>query len=194
MFEARSSCSIPRAGRWWRALAFGRAIRGFDMTTTVGKTILLPSDDDKARARLSPNASCESMCAFVLLGGTRRYVPPQARVLVHRSGLETRALGRRESSYSAKELGVVQHDIGGLRAIRSRWAAPSSSWTTALRVPPWKPMYALAPDEVHRMRLANLESLSREDIAPGSAQASWDAAPAFADALATVTQTQGGRD
>jgi hypothetical protein len=30
------------------ALALGRAIRRFDMTTTVGKTIVLPSHDGKA--------------------------------------------------------------------------------------------------------------------------------------------------
>src|SRR5207248_618405 len=50
------------------ALALGRAIRRFDMTTTVGKTIVLPSHDDAARAKLSPDATCESMCAFLLLG------------------------------------------------------------------------------------------------------------------------------
>ncbi len=54
------------------ALELGTLIRRFDMTTTVGKTIALPSDDGEARAKLSPAASCQSMCAFLLLGDARR--------------------------------------------------------------------------------------------------------------------------
>jgi len=55
------------------ALALGRAIRKFDMTTTVGKTTLLPAVGKNApRAIISNSASCESMCAFLLLAGTRR--------------------------------------------------------------------------------------------------------------------------
>src|SRR5215470_2370724 len=48
------------------ALALGRAIRRLDMTTTVGKTTLVPPTDGGApRAALSPKAQCESMCAFI---------------------------------------------------------------------------------------------------------------------------------
>ena len=179
-----------RGGSVVASLALGRAIRGFDMTTTVGKTIVLPSDDGRARARLSPNASCESMCAFVLLGGTRRHVPPQARVLVHMIWLGDKRDRAREVSYTAEELGLVQQDIGGIARYTVEMGGAIELLETALRVPPWKPMYALAPDEVRRMRLTNLESLLGE----GSAQASREAAPAFADALATGTQTQGGRE
>jgi hypothetical protein len=176
------------------ALALGRAIRRFDMTTTVGKTIVLPSDDGKARARLSPHASCESMCVFVLLGGTRRYVPPPARVLVHMIWLGDKRDRAQEESYTAEELGLVQQDIGGIARYTVEMGGAIELLETALQVPPWKPMYALAPDEVHRMRLTTLESLFREDIAAAGVQASRQTAPASASANALATQTQGGRD
>jgi hypothetical protein len=169
------------------SLALGRAIRRFDMTTTVGKTVVLPSDDGRARTRLSPDASCESMCAFLLLGGTRRYVPPQSRVLVHMIWLGNKRDRAQEASYTAEELGLVQQDIGSIARYVVEMGGSIELLETALRVPPWKPMYLLAPDEVHRMRLTTLERLSGEDIASVGAQA-----PANANALATVAQAQGG--
>src|SRR5262249_3032639 len=62
-------------------LTLGRAIRNLAMVTTIGKTTPLPHGD--RRARLSPDGNCESMCAFLLLAGASRYVPPEAQVLVH---------------------------------------------------------------------------------------------------------------
>src|SRR5262249_36029778 len=64
-------------------LALGRAIRNLGMVTTIGKTTPLPpAGNGERRAMLSPDGNCESMCAFLLLAGARRYVPPQAHVLV----------------------------------------------------------------------------------------------------------------
>ena len=140
------------------ALALGRAIRRFDMTTTVGKTILLASDDGEARATLSPNASCESMCAFLLLGGVRRYVPPEARVLVHMIWLGAKSNRAQEASYTAEELGVVQQDIGSMARYTVDMGGSIELLETALRVPPWQPMYALAAEELRRMRLTTLDS------------------------------------
>jgi hypothetical protein len=67
---------------------------------------------------------------------------------------------------------------------------------TALRVPPWEPLYALAPDEIHRLRLTTLVRLSDQDIGPVAARPAPRATPAFApsDALATVAATRGGND
>ncbi|HWL73753.1 MAG TPA: hypothetical protein VNQ74_07780, partial [Burkholderiaceae bacterium] len=131
----------------------------------------------------------------VLLGGTRRYVPPQARVLVHMIWLGNKLDRAQEASYTAEELGLVQQDIGGIARYTVEMGGAIELLETALRVPPWKPMYALAPDEIHRMRLTTLESLFDEDITP-VATVPKEAAPvpANANALATVTQTQGGRD
>jgi len=166
------------------ALELGRAIRGFDMTTTVGKTIVLTSDDGVPRAELSPDASCESMCAFLLLGGTRRYVPPEAHVLVHMIWLGDRAEHAQEASYTARELGIVQRDIGRIARYTVEMGGGIELLETALRVPPWEPLYALGADEIHRLRLTTLDRLFDEDIGP----------VAKSNALATVAPIHGGND
>src|SRR3954451_15781462 len=56
-------------------LELGRMIRRLDMTTTVGRTATEKGSD--SQVILSPRADCESMCAFVLLAGTRRYIPSE---------------------------------------------------------------------------------------------------------------------
>src|SRR6266508_2983151 len=96
-------------------LALGRAIRNLGMITTIGKTMALPpaSNGDR-RATLSPDGNCESMCAFLLLAGARRYVPPEAHVLVHQIWLGKKRKQALESNYSAEELNIVQRDIGRL--------------------------------------------------------------------------------
>jgi hypothetical protein len=146
------------------ALALGRAIRRFEMTTTVGK--LVTSPNGRAGARLSPDASCESMCAFVLLGGKRRYVPAQARVLVHMIWLGDKREHAQEASYSADELGMVQQDIGSIARYTVEMGGGIELLETALRIPPWEPMYMLTADEVRRTRLTTLEHLFDEDMAP----------------------------
>jgi len=161
------------------ALALGRAIRRFEMTTTVGKTAVLPAvDDGKPRATLSPKANCESMCAFILLGGTRRYVPPEAQVLVPQFWLAL------ESSYSAEELELVQRDIGKLARYTIEMGGGIELLETALRTPPWQPMHVLSAEEVRRLRLATVDSLFEPAIPQAVAGAS------NANALTTSAQAQ----
>jgi hypothetical protein len=178
------------------ALELGRAIRRFDMTTTVGETIVLPSNDGVARAELSPDADCQSMCVFLLLGGTRRYVPPQARVLVHMIWLGDKGKHAQEASYTAHELGLVERDIGSIARYTVEMGGGIELLETALRVPPWEPLYALAADEIHRLRLTTLDRLSDDDIRPVAAQPPRQATPSFANtnSLATVAPTHGGND
>jgi len=173
------------------ALALGRAIRRFDMTTTVGKTIVLSSNGDEPRAELSPNASCESMCAFLLLGGAQRYVPPQAHVLVHMIWLGDKRQGAQEASYTADELGLVQRDIGSIARYTVEMGGSIELLETALRVPPWKPMYELATEEIHRMRLTTMETDA--EIHLGATRAPWRATPEApsSSALATVVSDPG---
>jgi hypothetical protein len=152
------------------ALALGRAIRRFEMTTTVGKTAALPAiDDNAARATLSPKANCESMCAFILLGGTRRYVPPEAHVLVHQIWLGSKSKRALESSYSAEELDLVQRDIGKLARYTIEMGGGIELLETALRVPPWQPMYVLSAEEVRRLRLATVDQLFETEIPQAAA-------------------------
>jgi hypothetical protein len=141
-------------------IALGRAVRRLEMITTVGKTTPLPpTADGERRARLTPNANCESMCAFLLLAGTRRHVPPQAHVLVHQIWLGKKRKNALESNYSAEELNLVQRDIGRLAQYTIEMGGGIDLLETALRIPPWEPLYALSAEEIRRMRLSTVEAL-----------------------------------
>jgi len=162
-------------------IALGRAIRNLDMMTTIGKTTALPpSKDGDRRATLSPDASCESMCAFLLLAGSQRYVPPQARVLVHQIWLGKKRKQALESSYTAEELNVVQRDIGRLAQYTIEMGGGGELLETALRVPPWEPLYRLSAEELQRMRLNTAAAPFERDL-PGTASTT-------SAALATVGQ------
>jgi hypothetical protein len=163
-------------------LALGRTIRSLDMITTIGRTKGLPAAGGEQRATLSPSGNCESMCAFLLLAGSRRYVPPQAQVLVHQIWLGKKRKQALESSYSAEELNIVQRDIGRLAQYTIEMGGGVELLETALRIPPWEPLYRLSTDEVVRMKLSTIDApFSREPPAPAVA-----VAPAAA--VATVGQ------
>src|SRR5262245_28763810 len=171
------------------AMALGRAIRRLDMTTTVGRTVLLPpADDGSTRATIARKATCESMCAFILLGGARRYVPPEARVLVHQIWLGSKSKRALESSYTAEELGLVQRDIGSLARYTVEMGGGIELIETALRVPPWEPMYALSADELRRMKVTTVDHLFEPEIATSSVPV------AAQPALSTSAQGQRERD
>lgn len=153
------------------AMALGRAIRNLDITTTVGRTEPLPADGSGVRrAAISPDASCESMCAFVLLAGTRRYVPSEARVLVHQIWLGTKSKRARETSYTAEELRLVQRDVGKLVRYTAEMGGSMELIETALQVPPWEPMHRLTKDELRRMKMTTVDHLFEQD-APAPAVA-----------------------
>ena len=124
-------------------IALGRVIRRLEMVTTVGKTTPLPpTADGDRRAKLTPNASCESMCAFLLLAGTRRYVPPQAHVLVHqiwlgkkrKNALDFELFGRGAQPGPARHraLGAI-HGRDGRRHRSARDRLADSALGAALR-------------------------------------------------------------
>jgi hypothetical protein len=134
-------------------LALGRIVRKLNMVTTVGKTMPLPpSADSDRRALLSPNGHCVSMCAFLLLAGSRRYVPPQAHVLVHQIWLGKKRKQAQLLNYSAEEFSIVQRDIGRLAQYTIEMGGAGELLETALRIPPWAPLHRLSADELQRMR------------------------------------------
>jgi hypothetical protein len=149
------------------ALALGRAVRRLEMTTTVGQTVGLPAvGAEDARATLSPRADCESMCAFLLLAGTRRLVPPEARVFVHEIWLGDRREDATASSYSAEDIVIVQRDIGRLAQYTVEMGGSIDLLGTALQIPPWEPMRRLSQNELRRMGLDMLA-----DVPDGGSQA-----------------------
>ncbi len=168
-------------------LALGRMIRSLDMVTTIGRTTPVPgSAKDDPRVTISPNGNCESMCAFLLLAGARRYVPPEAHVLVHQIWLGKKRKQALESSYSAEELNVVQRDIGRLAQYTIEMGGGVDLLETALRIPPWEPLYRLSADELHRMHLITTDTLFQPEP---------DRKPALSAAasLATVGRPGDGR-
>ncbi|HVZ54271.1 MAG TPA: hypothetical protein VG986_20070 [Pseudolabrys sp.] len=138
------------------AIAFGREIRALALDTTVGRAVDL---DDKGpgdrRARLSGDAYCESMCAFVLIAGIHRSVPPQASVMVHQIWLGDRRDDPTAGTYSAEDLVLVQRDIGRLARYTGDMGGSMDLLDLALRIPPWEPMHALTREELVRMRVAS---------------------------------------
>jgi hypothetical protein len=168
-------------------IAMGRTIRSLGMITTIGRTTPLPpAANGERRAKLSPDGDCESMCAFLLLAGTHRYVPPEARVLVHQIWLGKKRKQALESSYSAEELNIVQRDIGRLAQYTVEMGGSGDLLETALRIPPWEPLYRLSREELQRMRLNTLDQ-AFERLAPREV-------PTAATSMATVGQPGGRQD
>lgn len=148
------------------AIALGRAIRKFDMTTTVGRTV--DGKGDPRVASIVPRADCESMCAFVLLAGSKRIVPPEARVRVHQIWLGDRRDDAAAASYSAEDLVLVQRDIGKLAQYTIEMGGSVELLELSLRIPPWEPMRLLSREEMRRMNLDNSDATDARSTPPQS--------------------------
>jgi len=147
------------------AIALGREIRKLALATTVGRAADLDdkngkSRNDATRAILSPRADCESMCAFVLLGGVQRIVPSQARVMVHQIWLGDRREDPTAATYSAEDLVLVQRDIGRLAQYTAEMGASIDLLDLALRIPPWEPLHTMTREEILRTRLATGDGIT----------------------------------
>lgn len=137
------------------AIKLGREIRKLGLDTTVGRLIDIDSTNPgRPRAKLSPRANCESMCAFVLLAGVHRTVPPEARVLVHQIWLGDRRADPTAANYSAEDLALVQRDIGKLARYTVDMGASIELLNLALRIPPWERMYRITRAEIRDARVA----------------------------------------
>ncbi len=135
------------------ALALGRLIRQFGLSTTVGRRSGRGSTGAARGLSVSP-ASCESMCAFVMLGGVHRDVPPDSRVLVHQIWLGDRRDDAVAASYTAEDLVLVQRDIGHIVRYTADMGGGLELIELALRIPPWEPMRVLSREELKRAGLA----------------------------------------
>src|SRR2546429_4022994 len=162
-------------------LALGRAIRSLGMVTTIGKTTALPpTGHGDRRARLSPDGHWARVSAVLMLAWSRRIGRPEAHVLVHQIWLGKKRKQALESNYSAEELNIVQRDIGRLAQYTMEMGGAGELLETALRIPPWEPLYRLAGHELERMPL-NTTHAAFDHVAPRTE-------PAMATTLATVGQ------
>lgn len=151
MLDSEGGAVVP-------SLDLGRRIRGFAMTTTVGRTAKLPAaPGELQRGRLLPDGECASMCAFVLLGGTERRVPSQARVLVHQIWPGAKRYDAGAQSYTAEEIMRIQRDIGQIARYTVEMGADIELFELAMRIPPWERLRALSPAELRRAGLQMIE-------------------------------------
>jgi len=165
-------------------LELGRIVRRLDIMTTVGRTMTLPPDKSgEVRATLSPKADCESMCAFLLLAGTRRYVPPEAKVLVHQIWLGDRRDDATAASYSAEDIMVIQRDIGRIVQFTAEMGGGVDLVETALRIPPWERLRPLSAEELIRAKLQTGDNLFDPPVPEAAASSS-------ASATATVNAAE----
>jgi hypothetical protein len=150
------------------SIALGRRWRSLGAQTTVGISVQTHTAQG-ARARIVPEAYCESMCVFLLLSGKTRYVPEAAHVRVHQIWMGDRADDAKAASYSAQDLMIVERDIGRLAKYTFDMGGAGDLLSLSLNVPPWEDLHELSREE---LRLTNLvttdavaEVLPQTDIA-----------------------------
>lgn len=120
--------------------------------------MLPPDSSGEQRASYSPKAACASMCPFVLLGGVRRHVPPEARILVHQIWPGAARADSTAAIYGA------QHVAGLLRATSeiARYTVDMGGeielFDLSMRIPPWEDLRVLTQTEVQRTRLSTVDA------------------------------------
>lgn len=141
------------------AMELGRMIRRLEMTTTVGRTVEAPAVESGPRVSLSPHADCESMCAFLLLAGARRHVPPHAGVMVHQIWIGDKRDDPTAVTYSAEDIALIQRDIGKIAQYTAEMGGALELIEIAMRFPPWERMRPLTAEELRRTGLATTDQL-----------------------------------
>ena len=134
------------------SIALGRRWRSLGALTTVGTSVQAHSAQGD-RARVMPDAYCESMCVFLLLSGKTRFVPEAAHVRVHQIWMGDRADDAKAASYSAQDLMIVERDIGRLAKYTFDMGGAGDLLSLSLNVPPWENLHELSSSE---LRLTNL--------------------------------------
>jgi hypothetical protein len=164
----------------------GREFRRLGLATTVGKTELLaPDKSGQRRATLSPRAYCGSICPFILLGGVRRHVPSEAKVLVHQTWPKTRMQDAMARTYSALEWGASQRLLGQLARYTVEMGGDIGLFEAAMRVPPWEAPYPVTAPEIRRFGLDNAANVF--DKAAAKLEASMPGTPPPPSAAGTVS-------
>jgi hypothetical protein len=145
------------------SIALGHRFRELGMLTTVGISVLT-HDAHGDRGSVVPEAYCESMCAFLLLSGKARYVPPQAHVRVHQIWMGDRADDAKAASYSAQDLMIVERDVGRLAKYTFDMGGAGDLLSLSLSVPPWEELHELTRVELQQTNLATTDRIA--DVLP----------------------------
>jgi hypothetical protein len=147
------------------SIALGRRWRDLGALTTVGISVETHTAQGD-RARIEPEAYCESMCVFLLLSGKTRYVPEVAHVRVHQIWMGDRADDARAASYSAQDLMIVERDIGRLAKYTFDMGGAGDLLSLSLNVPPWEDLHELSPAELRLTNLVTTDAVA--EVLPGS--------------------------
>jgi len=140
-------------------LALGRAFRRLNMTVVVGQTVMQGADTSgQQRASYSPKAVCASMCPFVLLGGVRRHVPPEARILVHQIWPGAARADSTAAVYNAQSVAVLLRSTSEIARYTVDMGGEIELFDLAMRIPPWEDLRVLTPAEVQRIRLSTTDT------------------------------------
>ncbi|MFZ5734804.1 MAG: hypothetical protein ACOY4O_18890 [Pseudomonadota bacterium] len=145
------------------AIELGRRWRKLGVHTAVGLTFDIQTKQGE-RSGIMPEAYCESMCAFLLLSGSRRTVPDGAHVRVHQIWLGDRVENAKASSYSAQDLMIVQRDVGRLTKFAFEMGGTGELLDIALSVPPWEPLRELSYGELRRTNVVTGDVLVAEGV------------------------------
>jgi hypothetical protein len=140
-------------------LVLGRALRRLNMTVAVGRTVMLPADKSgEQRATYSPRAVCASMCPFVLLGGSRRYVPPEARILVHQIWPGAARADSTAAIYSAQNVAGLLRATSEMARYTVDMGGEIELFDLSMRIPPWENLRILTRAEILRTRLSIVDA------------------------------------
>ena len=145
------------------AITLGRRFRTLGLLTTVGTSVIAHSQEGN-RASVTPGAYCESMCVYLLLAGTTRYVPPSAHVRVHQIWMGDRADDAKAASYTAQDLTIVERDIGRLAKYTFDMGGAGDLLSLSLNVPPWEDLHELTPAELRVTNLITTDQIA--DVLP----------------------------
>jgi hypothetical protein len=145
------------------SIALGRRFRSLGALTTVGVSVRGEAAKGR-RAKVTPEAYCESMCVFLLLSGKTRYVPDAAHVRVHQIWMGDRADDAKAASYTAQDMMIVERDIGRLAKYTFDMGGTGDLLSLALSVPPWEELYELSPDELRLAKLITTDAVA--DVLP----------------------------
>ena len=141
------------------SIALGRRFRSLGALTTVGVSIRGEAAQGQ-RAKVTPEAYCESMCVFLLLSGKTRYVPDVAHVRVHQIWMGDRAEDARAANYSADDLMIVERDIGRLAKYTFDMGGAGDLLSLSLNVPPWEDLHELSLDELRTTNLVTTDAVA----------------------------------
>ena len=143
------------------AIALGRKWRQIGLRTTVGSVTAMGG-----RLGVSPHASCESMCVFLLLSGKVRYVPGEAHVRVHQIWMGNRVDNPKAGTYNAQEMMIVERDLGRLAKYTFDMGGTGDLLSLSLNVPPWEDLHELSSQELQMTNLVNTDAVA--DVLPDS--------------------------